>query len=163
MSHVCRRGTHIIGVKSFQVNEKSNFFYPHRPSSMGTSLSTGITESRALSFELLTGLYALSSCCLSYYPATGKRASLDHSLILHLNCRVEHRPLIQLHPQGSCATAPKDMPHIWNGRIPIIIQTLGDIKCRESMINCQNVRCDTKRLQGQILEYIDGRMVGHGR
>ena len=40
----------------------------------------------------LLGLHTLSSCCLSYYPAMGGRVSLGHSLMSHLNGRVEHCP-----------------------------------------------------------------------
>ena len=40
----------------------------------------------------LFGLHTLSSCRLSYYPATGGRASLGHDFMPHLNGRVEHHP-----------------------------------------------------------------------
>ena len=86
-----------------------------------------------------------------------------HILILHLNGRVDHRPLIQFHPRGSHKTTPKGIPHVWEDRIPIAIRTLGDIKYCESTINRQNVSGGTKCLQGQILEYTYERTVGHGR
>ena len=50
----------------------------------------------------LFGLHTLSSCRLSYYPATGGRASLGHDFMPHLNGRVEHRQSDSPSSTGEC-------------------------------------------------------------